>query len=118
MKWFISCVAAAILIVALPASAKKRPIELDPGFYRWDKFSYSEFPEAKKAQLRGSTIINRWGGYYIEFAHAVITYDGDSTLTSERSFRPARLSSGRANASTSSAIMRSWTSSSRFLRRR
>jgi transglutaminase-like putative cysteine protease len=87
MKWIISCVAATILIVALPAAAKKRPIELDPGFFRWDKFSYSELPEAKKAQLRGSNIVNRWGYFYVEFDHTVITYDGDSTLTSDRSLR-------------------------------
>lgn len=87
MKWFISCVATIVLIAAVPAAAKKRPIELDSGSFRWDKFSYSELPDATKAQLRGSTIVNRFGGCYFEFDHVVISYDGDSTLTIERSLR-------------------------------
>jgi len=75
------------LCLAGPAAAKKRPIELDEGFFTWDKFSYSEWTDARKAQLTGSSIVNRYGGMYVEHDDVVLTYDGDSTLTTEASLR-------------------------------
>jgi transglutaminase-like putative cysteine protease len=76
-----------LMVAAAPAAAKKRPIELEVGFFRWGDFSYSENPEYKKKQLRGSNIVNRWGGWYLEYDREVVTYDGDSTLRTDRAFR-------------------------------
>jgi hypothetical protein len=75
------------MVIAAPAAAKKRPIELDSGFFRWGDFSYSELPESDKKKLHGAAQINRLGGSYIEYDREVITYDGDSTLTTDRTLR-------------------------------
>ncbi len=87
MRHITVALALISMVAAAPAAAKKRPIELDTGFFRWGDFSYSELPEATKQRLHGSARINRAGGAYIEYDREVVTYDGDSTLTTDRSLR-------------------------------
>ena len=83
----IPFVLLGMLLLATPATAKKRPIELDPGLFRWDSFSYSELPAAVKAQVNATTVVNRHGGSLIQHDDVVLEYDGDSTQTVTRSLR-------------------------------
>ncbi len=74
------------LLLTWPSSAgaKKPPIELDPGFYCWDDFSYSE--DAGPGKGYEQRLLDL-AGALCEHYSEVITYDGDSTLTNETSYR-------------------------------
>ncbi len=90
MSKFRVCFVVFVLLCAgtvLPAQAgKKRAVELEPGFFNWDQFSYSEQPQIVKTLLAGRYLV-KLGGGIIDYSDEVITYDGDSTLTTEFTLR-------------------------------
>lgn len=66
------------LSVVLPAAGRKPPIELQPGFFNWEDFSFSD--KRGRPTMTATELLNNLG-VYLESHDEVITYDGDSTLT-------------------------------------
>ena len=75
---------AVVLTLAAPAGAKKPDIELEPGFYTLDKLCYIKKSGAPKYKFKD---LVDWNGGAVERYDEVITYDGDSTVVSEISYR-------------------------------